>query len=83
MNAPTTDRLKVHAEHQERVLGFVEEARAEGARILCGGGRPSRLPDHLAGGSFVEPTVVVDLPVEEYDGDFRPGLCVHGRTPGP
>jgi len=39
----------------ERVLGYIETAKSDGARLVCGGGRP---PDpRLAHGFFVEPTV--------------------------
>jgi len=41
--------------HFERVLGFIAEARAEGARVVTGGERA------LAGGYFVQPTVLTDV----------------------
>jgi betaine-aldehyde dehydrogenase len=40
----------------QRILGYVESARAEGARVVTGGGRPAR--PELAGGFFVEPTLL-------------------------
>lgn len=43
-------------QHQ-RVLGYLESGRAEGARTLIGGGRPP----HLDRGYFVEPTVFTDV----------------------
>ncbi|MQA81426.1 MAG: aldehyde dehydrogenase family protein [Streptosporangiales bacterium] len=45
----------VSPEHQDRVLGFVEEGVSEGARLRVGGERPS---GDLAGGAFVKPTVL-------------------------
>jgi betaine-aldehyde dehydrogenase len=39
----------------ERVLGSIDGAKSEGARLVCGGGRPA--DSKLAGGFFVEPTV--------------------------
>jgi aldehyde dehydrogenase (NAD+) len=46
------------AERQRaRVLDYVEIARAEGARVAAGGGRPSHLPK----GWYVEPTVLADV----------------------
>ncbi|HXX84644.1 MAG TPA: aldehyde dehydrogenase family protein [Casimicrobiaceae bacterium] len=43
----------------ERVLSYIEIAKSEGARLLCGGTRP---PDpRLAHGFFVEPTVFADV----------------------
>lgn len=44
---------------QERILGMVERARADGtAELLVGGGAPG---GNLAGGSYVEPTVFDDV----------------------
>lgn len=43
--------------HQERVLGYIEAARASSARLITGGGRPS---GHDRGW-FVEPTVFADV----------------------
>jgi len=43
----------------ERVEGYIASARAEGARLLCGGGRPS--DPGLARGCFIEPTVFCDV----------------------
>ncbi len=42
----------------ERVAGFVDRARAAGARVLTGGGRPDRL--ELAAGAYYLPTVITD-----------------------
>ncbi|KAA8652920.1 hypothetical protein EYZ11_006386 [Aspergillus tanneri] len=47
---------------QDRVLGYIASAKAEGARLVIGGGRPHELVDTtLAGGFFVEPTVFADV----------------------
>ncbi len=43
----------------ERILGFIASAKAEGARLLCGGGRPA--DPALANGLFIEPTVFCDV----------------------
>ena len=43
----------------DRVLAYIAAANQEGARLLCGGSRPS--DPRLAGGFFVEPTVFVDV----------------------
>lgn len=40
----------------ERVQGFIDRARAAGAKVLTGGGAPKDMPD----GYYFEPTVVVD-----------------------
>ncbi len=41
--------------HRERVLGYVEAGRAEGARLVCGGALPGAGP--LARGAFLMPAV--------------------------
>lgn len=43
--------------HRERVLGYIERARADGARLVTGGGSPR----DLTRGWFVEPTVFADV----------------------
>lgn len=42
---------------RDRVLGYVEKGKAEGATLATGGGRPP----HLDKGWFVEPTVFADV----------------------
>ncbi len=48
----------ISPEHCEKVLGYLDIGKAEGARILIGGGQPQ--DPALAGKSFVEPTVFFD-----------------------
>jgi betaine-aldehyde dehydrogenase len=45
----------ISREHQEKVLSYIALGRQEGARLLCGGGRPQ--DPALARGFFVEPTI--------------------------
>src|SRR5512145_912467 len=47
----------INARQRERVLGYIEKGKAEGARCLVGGGRPAK----LAKGYYVEPTLFVDV----------------------
>ena len=47
----------IRPEHHERVSGYIESAREQGARVLAGGGRPAALP----GGNFLEATVIADV----------------------
>ena len=51
----------VSKEHFKRVMSFVESARADGATFECGGKAVENLPDHLAEGVFIEPTVITGL----------------------
>jgi aldehyde dehydrogenase (NAD+) len=47
----------VSKRQQERVLGYIEGARQDGARVVAGGG----VPAHLTKGYFVEPTLIADV----------------------
>ncbi len=55
---PKTGVGPLAAERQrERVLGYIDAGKKEGARIVVGGGRPSGLPR----GWYVEPTLFADV----------------------
>lgn len=41
----------------DRVLGYIDKGRQEGARVVTGGGRPAHLPK----GYYVEPTLFADV----------------------
>ena len=47
----------INARQRERVLGHIDQAKADGARLVVGGGRPA----HLEKGFYVEPTLFVDV----------------------
>ena len=47
----------INASQRERVLGYIEKGKEEGAKLLVGGKRP----EHLPKGYFVEPTLFVDV----------------------
>jgi len=47
----------ISARQQARVLEYIEIGKREGARLVCGGGRPA----HLKRGFYVEPTVFADV----------------------
>ena len=44
-------------QQQKRVLDYIEIGKAEGARLVMGGGRPAHLPR----GYYVEPTIFADV----------------------
>lgn len=48
-------------------LGFLQAAPGEGCRVVCGGGR-LEMPGLLAGGFWLQPTILSDV---------RPGMKVH------
>jgi aminomuconate-semialdehyde/2-hydroxymuconate-6-semialdehyde dehydrogenase len=61
---PDTDQgALISPGHRDKVLSYLELARKEGGRILCGG-QVASVGGRCQGGYFVEPTVIVDLPVE-------------------
>jgi aldehyde dehydrogenase (NAD+) len=47
----------VSARQRDRVEGYIAKGKAEGARVVVGGGRPK----HLDHGWFVEPTIFADV----------------------
>ena len=49
----------ISAVQRKRVIDAIEGARRDGAEIVVGGGVPAGLPDYLAAGHFVAPTVIV------------------------
>ena len=55
----TTMGAIVSGAQLDRVLAYIDSAKREGARLVCGGGRPA--DPRLAGGFFVEPTVFADV----------------------
>lgn len=61
---PLSDDTKMGAvvskPHMEKILSYIEIAKAEGGTILCGGNRV-RLPGELSDGYYVEPTVIENL----------------------
>jgi aldehyde dehydrogenase (NAD+) len=48
---------QVSKRQQDRVLGYIEKGREQGARVVTGG----RVPAHLTRGYYVEPTVFADV----------------------
>jgi aminomuconate-semialdehyde/2-hydroxymuconate-6-semialdehyde dehydrogenase len=57
----TTMGPLISQEHRRKVLSFYDKAKAEGARIVMGGGTP-KLDAPFSAGSFVEPTIWTGLP---------------------
>ncbi|OHV60587.1 aldehyde dehydrogenase family protein [Pseudofrankia sp. BMG5.36] len=47
----------INARQRQRVLDYIEIGKAEGARLVLGGGRPA----HLERGYYVEPTIFADV----------------------
>jgi betaine-aldehyde dehydrogenase len=61
----------------DRIMGFIDSARREGARLISGGGRPA--DPKLAHGLFIEPTIFADVTMDMRIGKeeiFGPVLSV-------
>jgi len=52
----------VNKSQYEKVLAAIEKGKSEGARLVCGGKRPSSLDK----GYFIEPTVFADVPEDSF-----------------
>lgn len=67
----------ISKKQQSRVLGYIEKGKAEGARLVVGGG----IPSHLDKGFFVEPTLFADVDNSmtiAQEEIFGPVLCIIG-----
>ena len=65
----------VSRKQMEQVLAAIDKARANGARVAVGGGRPAGFDK----GFYVEPTVLVDVPLDSdawKEEIFGPVVCV-------
>jgi 5-carboxymethyl-2-hydroxymuconic-semialdehyde dehydrogenase len=51
----------ISREHWNKVNGYIELGRKEGAKMMCGGERPADLPPQLRNGNFILPTVFADV----------------------
>jgi aldehyde dehydrogenase (NAD+) len=51
----------ISAVQKDRILTAIERARRDGAEIPVGGGEVTGLPEHLSGGHYVAPTVIVGV----------------------
>ncbi|HEX3899699.1 MAG TPA: aldehyde dehydrogenase family protein [Mycobacteriales bacterium] len=66
---------QISAKQRDRVLDYIEKGKAEGARVVVGGGRPA----HLDKGWFIEPTLFADVDNSmtiSQEEIFGPVLCV-------
>ncbi len=53
-----------HAGERDRFERVLARAVEQGAKVVCGGGRPEDLPQDLSNGYFMEPTVLRDVTAE-------------------
>ena len=65
----------VNKAQHDKVLAAIERGKAEGARVLTGGG----VPAGLEAGCYVEPTILADAPLDSWvwnEEIFGPVVCV-------
>jgi len=77
MSPETQMGAQVSKTQMERILGYIDIAQAEGARVLVGGGR--LVGDDHDAGYFIQPTILVDVRNDmrvAYEEIFGPVLCV-------
>jgi aminomuconate-semialdehyde/2-hydroxymuconate-6-semialdehyde dehydrogenase len=60
LSPDTQQGAVVSADHQKKVLSYIEHARQENATILCGGQKAS-MSGELAGGFYIQPTLMEGL----------------------
>jgi aminomuconate-semialdehyde/2-hydroxymuconate-6-semialdehyde dehydrogenase len=53
----------ISLQHQQKVLSYIELAKQEGGRILCGG-KAMNPPGRCSGGYFIQPTIIEGLPAD-------------------
>jgi aminomuconate-semialdehyde/2-hydroxymuconate-6-semialdehyde dehydrogenase len=61
LDESTQQGAVVSKPHLEKIRSYVEMARADGGKILCGGASPPPPNDRCRGGFFFEPTVIAGL----------------------
>src|SRR5262249_15751655 len=57
----TNQGALISRRHLERVKGYIQLAREEGGRVLCGGDTPRDLLARCQGCFFLEPAIITDL----------------------
>ena len=62
LDESTQQGALVSKAHLDKVMSYVDLARAEGGRIRCGGARPPMVNERCKDGYFFQPTVITDLP---------------------
>lgn len=68
---------QIYESHLNKILGWIDEAKAEGAKIACGGERITE--GELSKGCFMKPTLIVDVKNDmkiAQEEIFGPVACV-------
>jgi acyl-CoA reductase-like NAD-dependent aldehyde dehydrogenase len=67
----------ISARQRDRVLGFIDSARQDGAKVVLGGGKPAGA--QFASGHWIEPTIIAEVTNDmevAREEIFGPVLCV-------
>jgi aminomuconate-semialdehyde/2-hydroxymuconate-6-semialdehyde dehydrogenase len=64
LEADTDQGALISRKHLEKVRSYLQLARDEGGRILCGGEPPAALNERCRDGYFLEPAVITGLDVD-------------------
>ena len=69
----------ISIEHRDKVLKYYRRAASEGATVVCGGGIPN-MPESLASGAWIQPTIWTGLPeTSAVNREEIFGPCCHIR----
>jgi aminomuconate-semialdehyde/2-hydroxymuconate-6-semialdehyde dehydrogenase len=49
--------------HFDKIMSYIALAQEEGGRVVCGGAPPPPINERCRNGWFIQPTVIVDLPM--------------------
>ena len=61
---PATEQGAVVSKaHYDKIMSHIALARQEGGNVVCGGGPPGPVSERCKNGFFIQPTVIVDLPM--------------------
>ena len=61
---PATEQGAVVSKaHYDKIMSHIELAKSEGGSVVCGGGPPGPISERCKNGVFIQPTVILDLPM--------------------
>ncbi|HEX4824770.1 MAG TPA: aldehyde dehydrogenase [Candidatus Polarisedimenticolaceae bacterium] len=63
LDTATEQGAIVSKQHFDKIMSYLSLAKEEGGTILCGGGAAPKINERCKDGWFIQPTVIVDLPM--------------------
>jgi aminomuconate-semialdehyde/2-hydroxymuconate-6-semialdehyde dehydrogenase len=64
LDPDTEQGAVVSKPHFDKIMSYIALAQEEGGQVVCGGGPPPPVNDRCKNGWFIQPTVIVDLPMD-------------------